>query len=135
MARRSAVQALYQQELSGDAGPETIKTFVQDWGLTGVDIEYFSQLVAGVSKYANQLDEIISKHLDRSISSVDPIERIVLRLGVYELQYMPDIPIRVVLDEAVELARVFGAEEGYRFVNGVLDKCKVLCRNLETESI
>ena len=135
MARRSAVQALYQQELSGSTSAEVTETFLQDWGLTGVDIEYFGQLVVGISKYSKRLDEIIIKSLDRELSSVDPIERIVLRLGVYELKFMPDIPIRVVLDEAIELTHLFGAEEGYRFVNGVLDNCKDLCRGSGTGSV
>ena len=90
-------------------------------------------MVTGISKYSQSLDEIIIKCLDRALSSVDPIERIVLRLGVYELKFMSDIPFRVVLDEAIELTRIFGAQEGYRFVNGVLDNCKQLCRDSEAD--
>ena len=131
MARRSVVQALYQWELTGqlDAGIED--SFLDDWGLEGVDQEYFKQLVQGILKYTAELDRVLEKCLDRDLASVDPIERTVLRIGTYELQFRPEIPVRVVLNEAIELARVFGAEEGYRFVNGVLDRCQKLCRGSE----
>ena len=131
MARRSAVQALYQWELTGqlDAGIED--RFLDDWGLTGVDQEYFKQLVRGILNHTAELDRVLEQCLDRDLASVDPIERTVLRIGAYELRFRPDIPVRVVLNEAIELARVFGAEEGYRFVNGVLDRCQELCRGSE----
>ena len=131
MARRSVVQALYQWELTGqvDAGIED--SFLNDWGLKGVDQEYFKQLVQGILKYTSELDRVLEKCLDRNLASVDPIERTILRIGTYELQFRPEIPVRVVLNEAIELARVFGAEEGYRFVNGVLDRCQKLCRDSE----
>ncbi|SVA26840.1 uncharacterized protein METZ01_LOCUS79694, partial [marine metagenome] len=106
-------------------------SFLNDWGLEGVDQEYFKQLVQGILKYTAELDRVLEKCLDRDLASVDPIERTVLRIGTYELQFRPEIPVRVVLNEAIELARVFGAEEGYRFVNGVLDRCQKLCRGSE----
>ena len=125
------MQALYQWELTGqlDAGIED--SFLNDWDLEGVDQEYFKQLVQGILKYTAELDRVLEKCLDRDLASVDPIERTVLRIGTYELQFRPEIPVRVVLNEAIELARVFGAEEGYRFVNGVLDRCQKLCRDSE----
>ncbi|MAN48595.1 MAG: transcription antitermination factor NusB [Gemmatimonadetes bacterium] len=131
MARRSVVQALYQWELTGQVGAGIEDSFLNDWGLEGVDQEYFKQLVQGILKYTAELDRVLEKCLDRDLASVDPIERIVLRIGTYELQFRPEIPVRVVLNEAIELARVFGAEEGYRFVNGVLDRCQKLCRRSE----
>ena len=131
MARRSVVQALYQWELTGHFGVGVEDSFLDDWGLDGVDQEYFKQLVRGVLKYASELDRVLEECLDRDLASVDPIERTVLRIGTYELQFRPEIPVRVVLNEAIELARVFGAEKGYRFVNGVLDQCKELCRGSE----
>ena len=124
MARRSVVQALYQWELTGQLGVGIEDRFLDDWGLAGVDQEYFKQLVRGVLKYTAALDGILQQCLDRDLASVDPIERTVLRLGTYELLFHPEIPVRVVLNEAIELARVFGADEGYRFVNGVLDRCQ-----------
>ena len=131
MARRGVVQALYQWELTGQVGAGIEDSFLNDWGLEGVDQEYFKQLVQGILKYTAELDRVLEKCLDRDLASVDPIERTVLRIGTYELQFRPEIPVRVVLNEAIELARVFGAEEGYRFVNGVLDRCQKLCRGSE----
>ena len=131
MARRSVVQALYQWELTGQISAGIEDSFLDDWGLKGVDQEYFKQLVQGILKYTAELDRVLEKCLDRDLASVDPIERTVLRIGTYELQFRPEIPVRVVLNEAIELARVFGAEEGYRFVNGVLDRCQKLCRGSE----
>ena len=125
------MQALYQWELTGQVGAGIEDSFLNDWGLEGVDQEYFKQLVQGILKYTAELDRVLEKCLDRDLASVDPIERTVLRIGTYELQFQPEIPVRVVLNEAIELARVFGAEEGYRFVNGVLDRCQKLCRGPE----
>ena len=131
MARRSVVQALYQWELTGQLSAGIEDSFLDDWGLKGVDQEYFKQLVRGILKYTAELDRVLEQCLDRDLASVDPIERTVLRIGTYELQFRPEIPVRVVLNEAIELARVFGAESGYRFVNGVLDRCQELCRGSE----
>ena len=125
------MQALYQWELTGQLGAGIEDSFLNDWDLEGVDQEYFKQLVQGILKYTAELDRVLEKCLDRDLASVDPIERTVLRIGTYELQFRPEIPVRVVLNEAIELARVFGAEEGYRFVNGVLDRCQKLCRGSE----
>ena len=125
------MQALYQWELTGQVGAGIEDSFLNDWGLEGVYQEYFKQLVQGILKYTAELDRVLEKCLDRDLASVDPIERTVLRIGTYELQFRPEIPVRVVLNEAIELARVFGAEEGYRFVNGVLDRCQKLCRGSE----
>ena len=125
------MQALYQLELTGQLGAGIEDSFLNDWGLDGVDQEYFKQLIQGILKYTVELDRVLEKCLDRDLASVDPIERTVLRIGTYELQFRPEIPVRVVLNEAIELARVFGAEEGYRFVNGVLDRCQKLCRGSE----
>ena len=125
------MQALYQWELTGQVGAGIENSFLNDWGLEGVDQEYFKELVQGILKYTAELDRVLEKCLDRDLASVDPIERTVLRIGTYELQFRPEIPVRVVLNEAIELARVFGAEEGYRFVNGVLDRCQKLCRGSE----
>ena len=132
MARRSAVQALYQWELTGQFGAGVEDSFLEDWRLKGVDREYFKQLIRGILSYTVELDRVLEQCLDRDLASVDPIERTVLRIGAYELRFCPEVPVRVVLNEAIELARVFGAEEGYRFVNGVLDRCRELCRDPES---
>ena len=86
------------------------------------DLEYFEDLVRGVEAHRAELDAGLKPFLDREIEQVDPIERATLRLGAYELKHRPDVPYRVVLNEAVELAKRFGAEHGHTYVNGVLDK-------------
>ena len=134
MARRGVVQALYRWELTGELVVGAADSFLNDWGLRGVDHEYFKELVQGIPSSVEQLDDLLKQCLDRNLSSVDYIERTILRLAVYELQFCPDIPTNVVLDEAIELARAFGAEQGYRFVNAVLDRCQLLCRNPELPS-
>ena len=135
MARRSAVQALYQCDLTGQLGSGVEDRFLDDWGFEGIDQDYFKQLVRGILKSTAELDSILQRCLDRDLASVDPIERAVLRIGTYELKFCQEIPVRVVLNEAIELARVFGAEEGYRFVNGVLDRCQELCRDSKSPAL
>jgi N utilization substance protein B len=85
----------------------------------------------GVPTHLVELDELLKPSLDRAIESVDPVERAILRLGVYELSHKPEVPYRVVINEAVELAKVFGAEQGHKFVNGVLDQVAKKVRTLE----
>ncbi|MEP6907456.1 MAG: transcription antitermination factor NusB, partial [Pseudoxanthomonas sp.] len=86
------------------------------------DLEYFDDLVRGVVKHRASLDEALVGYLDRSVEEVDPIERAVLRLSAYELIHRLDVPYRVVLNEAIEIAKRFGSEHGHTYVNGVLDK-------------
>ena len=131
MARRGALQALYRWELTGEFVDGAEDSFIDDWGLKGVDREYFNELVYGVPKSVCQLDILLEQCMDRGLSTVDHIERTILRLAVYELQFCPNVPTSVVLDEALRLSHAFGEEEGYRFINGVLDRCHVLCRNTE----
>ena len=134
MARRGVIQALYRWELTGELIGGAEDSFLDDWGLEGVDHKYFTQLVKGIPKNVDRLDQLLEQCLDRELASVDYIERTILRLGVYELQFCPNVPTNVVLDEAIRLARAFGAEEGYRFVNGVLDRCQQLCRSSQSSS-
>ena len=74
-----------------------------------------------VPKHIDVIDEHIHEFLDRPFKEIDPVERAVMRLGVYELQFCPDVPYRVVINESVELAKIFGAEDGYKYVNSILD--------------
>ena len=128
MARRGALQALYRWELTGEFIDGADDSFIDDWGLKGVDKEYFNELVHGVPKSVSALDALLEQCMDRGLSTVDHIERTILRLAVYELRFCPNVPTSVVLDEALRLSHAFGAEEGYRFINGVLDRCLLLCR-------
>ncbi len=121
-ARQAAVQALYQWDLT-QQDPRYIEAhFVRDHDLTGADREYFHTLIREIPLYRQEIQANLQPHLDRDFDSVDPVERAILRIGAYELEYQPDVPIKVIINEAVELAKTFGAEYGYKFVNGVLDR-------------
>ncbi|MDG2075007.1 MAG: transcription antitermination factor NusB [Arenicellales bacterium] len=122
MARRRAVQALYQGEIMDQSVNEIKLNFLEDSKQTEVDHAYFYHLLEEVSNHRDSIDERLTSCLDRDLAMVDPVERAVLRLGAYELEYQTDMPTRVVLDESIEMSRIFGAEEAYRFVNGVLDR-------------
>src|SRR5688500_12952770 len=107
-ARRAAVQALYQWQLTGQSLEPIEHTFVLGDDMGDVDVEYFHQLVREIPLHRSTLDDHIAPHLDRKLTEVDPVELACLRLGAYEFEFRPEIPYRVVLDEAVELAKTFG---------------------------
>ena len=121
-ARRSAVQALYQWDLTHGDMAGIIGEFQQDRSeLRRADAEYFRELLNGVAEHRQDLEAEITRHSERGVAALDPVERAVLLLGAYELMFRPEIPWRAVVNEAVELAKMFGAEQSHRFVNGVLD--------------
>jgi N utilization substance protein B len=121
-ARQAAVQALYQWQLTQQPPGEIESHFINDHELEGVDLEYFHRLVREVPLHLHELDDHLIPHLDRDIEEVDPVERAILRIGAFELEFHPEIPYKVVLNEAVELAKTFGAEHGHKYINAVLDK-------------
>lgn len=122
LARQAAVQALYQWDLTEQA-PETIlEHFIREHDTSDMDEEYFQLLVREVPLFHRELEAHIVPMLDRELDDVDPVERAILRIGAYELEYRSDIPRNAVINESVELAKTFGAELSYKFVNGVLDK-------------
>jgi len=126
-SRSLAIQALYQWQLAGQDIGSIINHFMVEQDAKKFDTEYFSELVRGVPTRLDELDSALAPCVDRALESVDPVERAILRLGAYELIEHPEIPYRVIINEAVELAKTFGAEKGHRYVNGVLDKA---ARNL-----
>ncbi|MEW7997725.1 MAG: transcription antitermination factor NusB [Candidatus Thiodiazotropha endolucinida] len=130
-ARKHAVQAIYQWQIAGQDIPDIINQFLEEQDLNSFEIPYFQDLMKGVPGHLVELDELLKPTLDRAIESVDPVERAILRLGTYELSHKPEIPYRVVINEAVELAKVFGAEQGHKFVNGVLDQVARKVRSVE----
>ena len=133
-ARQAAVQALYQWQLT-EQSPEQIEShFISDHELNGVDIEYFHHLVLEIPLHQHELDDHLLPYLERTIGEVDPVERAILRIGVFEFEFHPEIPYKVILNEAVELAKTFGAEHGHKFVNGVLDKVAAKLRAVEMKS-
>jgi len=121
-SRRRATQALYAWQLSGNAMPRVIDEFRHEQDMEIADLDYFEDLLRGVEKHCAELDAGLTPFLDREVSQVDPIERAVLRLAAYELRYRVDVPYRVVINEAIEVTKRFGAEHGHTYVNGVLDK-------------
>lgn len=131
-AREAAVQALYQWQLTEQLPDED--QFGLAHGLGGVDREYFHHLVCEIPLHRHELDDQLIPHLDREIEEIDPVERAILRLGAYEFEFHPEIPYKVVLDEAVELAKTFGAEHGHRYVNAVLDKVAAKLRAAEVQA-
>jgi len=121
-ARRSAVQALYQWQLTRQAPADIERDFLADDSLKDIDLDYFQHLVREIPAHIPELDNLLAPHIDRGIAQIDPVERAILRLGAFELEFHPEIPYRVVLNEAVELAKTFGAEQGHKYVNAVLDR-------------
>jgi N utilization substance protein B len=121
-SRERALQAIYQWEITGD-DPDVIETqFLEEREMGKADLEYFSALLRGVIGHAEELEQALRPHLRRDVDRVDPVERAVLLIASFELIHRSDIPYRVVVDEAIELTKTYGAEQGHRFVNGVLDK-------------
>jgi N utilization substance protein B len=133
-ARHHAVQALYQWQMTGDDVAGIVNQFLIEYRDSEFDAGYFRELMTGVTGNLERLDQALGPYLDRVINSVDPVERAILRLGAFELADKPEIPYRVVINEAVELAKVFGAEQGHRYINGVLDKLAQQLRAIEIKA-
>jgi len=121
-ARRYAMQALYQWDLSGTDLPLIREQFLVEEDFSKTDQPYFMELLSEAPKQIDVIDENISSCIDRPFEQLDPVERAVLRIATYELLYRLDIPYRVTINEAVQLTKKFGAEQGHAYVNGVLDK-------------
>lgn len=123
LARRVTVQALYQWLLN-ETPPETllVQFKQQEDGIGRADPAYFEELLRGIVAEAAPLTVLFTPYLDRPLSQLDTVEHAVLLLGAYELQFKPDVPWKVAVNEAVNLAKTFGAEDGYKFVNGIMDK-------------
>ena len=130
-SRSLAIQALYQWQMAGQDIGSIISHFMLEQDAKKFDTAYFDELVRGVPLRLGELDAALADCVDRELDAVDPVERAILRLGAYELIEHPEIPYRVVINEAVELAKTFGAEKGHRYVNGVLDKAARAIRPLE----
>jgi N utilization substance protein B len=121
-ARRRALQALYQWQVTGQEADEILRQFRAAQDMTGVDEAHFEMLLRGVISGQDGLDSELQPFLDRPLGHVDLMERVVLRIGAFELRNCPELPVAVVLDECIDLARRFGSEQGHSFVNAVLDK-------------
>ena len=133
-ARRRALQAIYAWQLSNTAINKVIEQFRNEQDMEVADLEYFEDLVRGVEANLGALDEALVAFLDRDIALVDPIERAVLRIAAYELRHRPDVPYRVVINEAIETTKRFGSEHGHTYVNGVLDHAAADWRKVEAQA-
>jgi transcription antitermination protein NusB len=122
VARKLAVQALYRWQLNDCPWQDLLLEFSEDADMPKADRDYFSELVGGVVQAREQLDADLAEWMDRKPAALDPVEHAVLLIGAYELKAQLEVPYRVVISEAVGLARRFGATDGHKFVNAVLDR-------------
>ncbi|HCD27735.1 MAG TPA: transcription antitermination factor NusB [Gammaproteobacteria bacterium] len=129
-ARRALVQAAYQWQVNQSPVDELIAEFAES-SLNHADTEFFAAIIRAVIAATSELDALIAPLLDRPIKQLDLVERGILRVAAVELKNRIDVPYRVVIDEYVELTKRFGAQDAYRFVNGVLDKLAADLRRVE----
>lgn len=130
-ARHYALQALYQWEIAKQSINEIQAQFLVDNDMTNVDTEFFGELLHEIPGNLNELQEQFEPLLDRKLSDLDPIELTLLRMGVFELAHRIDVPYKVVINEYINLAKRFGATDGHRYINSVLDKVALVTRKVE----
>jgi N utilization substance protein B len=131
LSRRLALQALYQLQINPRSWQDTHRQFAEDPEAERVDRGYFKELIEAIAPDSDALDAQLSKFSEISPAELDPIEHAALWLGLHELAARPELPYRVVLSEAVELTKRFGATDGHKFVNAVLDRAARELRPLE----
>jgi len=133
-ARDKGLQALYQWQLSGE-DLEWIKAhYLEDQGVTSGDEAYFLELLFEIPAQASKLDALYQKHVENFEDHLDPIETNILRIATYEFLHHLEIPYKVVINEAINLAKTYGADDSHKFVNGVLDPLAEEMRQIETAS-
>ncbi len=116
------MQAVYQWQMTGQGADEIDRQFQEEADVSRADGDYFHTLLRGVLAHVNEIDDALAPHIERRIDNVDPVERAILRCACFELAHCPDVPYKVIINEAVELTKQFGSEQAHKFVNGVLDK-------------
>jgi len=134
-AREFALKALYEWKLSGNDVASIALHLRDEEGYGVIDDKYFLILLKGATQEAAALEEVLTPFLDRKLNALSPIESAVLLLGAYEAVHCPDVPYRVVINEAVELAKAYGGTDGHKYVNGVLDKLLPSVRPTEVRSV
>ena len=122
LARKFAMQAIYRWQINDAPWQDLVSEFSTEEGMDRADGEYFRDLVQGVCGTREALDAELAGFMDRGLDLLDPIEHAVLLIGAFELKSRPEIPFRVVINEGVSLAKRFGATDGHKFVNAVLDR-------------
>ena len=133
-ARELALQGLYQWLLSGSEAKSIAAQMREQEGFDKCDAPHFDRLLAGCIAEARELDEMLARHIDRKTAHLSPVEHAVLMIGAYELRHCIEIPYRVAINEAVELAKSFGGTDGHKYVNGVLDKVAADLRPVEVRA-
>lgn len=133
-SRRRGLQAIYAWQINGANERDLIAQFAHEQAHEVADLEYFEDLVRGVLRHVAEVDAALGAHLDRRVDEVDAIERAALRIAVYELLHRPDVPYRVVINEAIDSTKRFGSEHGHTYVNGVLDKAAAALRSTEAQA-
>jgi len=134
-SREFALQGLYQWRLTRADPAAIARQLAEARGFDKIDEVYFRDLLEGTVAAAEELERVIAPHLDREVERLSPVERSILLLAAYELARHPEVPFRVVVNEAVELAKAYGGTDGYRFVNGVLDKLAARVREAEVKAV
>ena len=133
-ARKAAVQALYQWQMASQNIAEIEQQFKEENANAKMDFDYFSELLHQIPANTGNLDELIKPNVDRTMDDINPVELAILRLATFELKNKLDVPYRVVINEGVDLTKKFGADQGHKFVNGVLDKLAKSLRSTEVKS-
>jgi len=121
-SRRLLVQALYQHQLAGHSASELLEQFTAQENFEKMDVEYFRRLLGEVLADTAALDALIAVDADRPVAQLDPVEHGILWLGLTELRAHPEVPLKVVIAEAIQLAKEFGATDGHRYINALLDQ-------------
>jgi len=134
-SREFALQGLYQWRLTGADAATIARQLGEARGFDKIDAAYFRDLLEGAVAAAAEIEREIEPFLDRKLERLSPVERCILLLAGYELARHPEVPFRVVVNEAVELAKAYGGTDGYRFVNGVLDKLAARFREAEVKAV
>jgi N utilization substance protein B len=132
-ARRFVMQALYQWQLAGGNPTDIEAQFRTDNNMCKTDVAYFHDLLHNILPNLEETDRHLASALDRKITDLGQIELAILRIGAYELAHRIDVPYRVVINEGIELAKTFAAQDSYKFVNGILDKLSKNLRSVEIE--
>lgn len=129
MARHYGMQALYQWQMAGSSLNAIEAEFRTDNDMKNVDVDYFHDVLHGVPEHLSEIEALFQPFLvERSLEELDPVTQALLRLACYELRFRIDVPYKVVINEAVSLAKKFGAEDSHKFINGVLDKVSAQVR-------
>ena len=130
-ARKAAVQALYQWQMIKQLPGDIERQFLEEERLKDAQKSYFVELFHGVIENLTVIDQSLSDFVDRPVEKIDPVERAILRIGVYELLHRLNLPYKVILNEAINLAKQFGADGSHKYINGILDKVAQQKRTVE----